>query len=98
LWDAIRKALAMEAAGRAGEQLRRDIQARAALLTQAEKAVMSLVVQGKPNKLIAKQLDLSIRTVESRRHDVFDKMKVDSVAELVRAVIAGELDDLAPAE
>jgi two-component system, LuxR family, response regulator FixJ len=98
LWDAIRKALAMEAAGRAEEQLRRDIRENAALLTQAEKAVMSLIVQGKPNKLIAKQLNLSIRTVESRRHDVFAKMKVDSVAELVRLAIVGELDDLKSTE
>jgi two-component system, LuxR family, response regulator FixJ len=92
LWDAIRKALAQEAAGRAEVQLRRDIQQRASLLTQAEREVMRLVVQGKPNKVIAKQLNLSIRTVESRRHDVFAKMSVESVAELVRLAIAGELD------
>jgi two-component system, LuxR family, response regulator FixJ len=91
LWDAIRRALAQEAAGRAEAQRRRDIQARAALLTPAERHVMDLMVQGKPNKVIAKQLDLSIRTVEGRRHEVFAKMKVQSVAELVRLAIEGEL-------
>jgi two-component system, LuxR family, response regulator FixJ len=91
LWDAIRRALAQEAAGRAEAQRRRDIQARAALLTPAERHVMGLMVQGKPNKVIAKQLDLSIRTVEGRRHEVFTKMKVQSVAELVRLAIEGEL-------
>ena len=44
---------------------------------------MNLIVQGKPNKTIAKQLDLSTRTVESRRHEVFIKMGVESVAESV---------------
>jgi two-component system, LuxR family, response regulator FixJ len=91
LWDAIRKALAQEAAGRAEVEHREEIRRRAASLTPAERTVMELIVQGKPNKLIAKRLELSIRTVESRRHDVFAKMKVESVAELVRLAIAGEL-------
>ncbi len=91
LWDAIRKALAQEAAGRAETQRCREIQQRAALLTPAERAVMDLVDQGKPNKVIAKQLNMSIRTIESRRHEVFTKMGVESVAELVRLAIEGEL-------
>ncbi len=52
---------------------------------------MNLIVQGKPNKVIAKQLNMSIRTMESRRHEVFTKMGVESVAELVRLAIEGEL-------
>jgi FixJ family two-component response regulator len=36
-------------------------------------------------------LDLSTRTVESRRHEVFVKMGVESVAELVRLAIDGQL-------
>lgn len=91
LWDAIRKALAQEAAGRAEAQRRSEIRARAARLTPAERGVMNLVVQGKPNKVIAKQLNLSTRTIESRRHEVFMKMGVESVAELVRLAIEGEL-------
>jgi two-component system, LuxR family, response regulator FixJ len=91
LWDAIRNALAQEAASRAEAQRRAEIRARAASLTPAEQTVMNLIIQGKPNKLIAKELDLSVRTVESRRHDVFAKMKVESVAELVRLAIEGEL-------
>ncbi len=91
LWDAIRKALAQEAAGRAEAQRRGEIQQRAASLTPAERAVMNLIVQGKPNKIIAKQLNMSVRTIESRRHEVFAKMGVESVAELVRLAIEGEL-------
>jgi FixJ family two-component response regulator len=91
LWDAIRKALAQDAAGRAEARRRREIQDRAALLTPAERDVLNLIVQGKPNKVIAKQLSMSIRTIESRRHEVFTKMGVESVAELVRLAIEGEL-------
>jgi FixJ family two-component response regulator len=91
LWDAIRKALAQEAAGRAKSQLRCEIQERAARLTPAERTVMNLIVQGQPNKIIAKQLNMSIRTIENRRHEVFTKMGVQSVAELVRLAIEGEL-------
>ena len=59
LWDAIRKALAQEAAGRAEAQRRGEIRARATRLTPAERDVMNLIVQGKPNKVIAKQLNMS---------------------------------------
>jgi two-component system, LuxR family, response regulator FixJ len=91
LWDAIRRALAQEASGRAATERRDEIRDRVAVLTPAERAVMNLIIQGKPNKVIAKQLDMSIRTIESRRHEVFTKMGVDSVAELVRLAIEGEL-------
>jgi len=48
---------------------------------------MDRIVAGKANKVIAMELDVSIRTVEARRQEVFAKMKSDSVAELVRLVI-----------
>ncbi len=91
LWDAIRKALAQEAASRGEVQRRCEIQRRVSQLTPVERTVMNLIVQGKPNKSIAKELGLSIRTIESRRHQVFAKMGVESVAELVRLAIEGEL-------
>ena len=86
-----RKALAQDAAGREKSQRRSEIRERAARLTPAERSVMDLIVQGQPNKVMAKQLDMSIRTIESRRHEVFTKMGVESVAELVRLAIEGEL-------
>jgi DNA-binding NarL/FixJ family response regulator len=54
---------------------------------------MQMIVQGKPNKTIAKQLNTSIRTIEGRRQQVFAKMGVESVAELVRLAIEGEVFD-----
>jgi len=51
-------------------------------LTERERDVMGLVVEGLPNKLIADQLDISVRTVEVHRARVFDKMNVRSAVEL----------------
>jgi two-component system response regulator DctR len=58
------------------------VHARLAELTDRERDVMRLVVEGLPNKLIADQLDISVRTVEVHRARVFDKMEVKSAVEL----------------
>ncbi len=59
-----------------------QLQARLAELTQRERDVMGLVAKGLPNKLIADQLAISVRTVEVHRARVFDKMEVKSALEL----------------
>ena len=51
-------------------------------LTERERDVMQLVAKGLPNKLIADQLAISVRTVEVHRARVFDKMEVKSAVEL----------------
>jgi len=58
------------------------LQARLLELTERERDVMRLVVEGLPNKLIADQLEISVRTVEVHRARVFDKMEVKSAVEL----------------
>ena len=58
------------------------IERRVADLTERERSVMRLVTEGLPNKLIADQLDISVRTVEVHRARVFDKMDVKSAVEL----------------
>jgi two-component system, LuxR family, response regulator FixJ len=93
LWDAIRKALARDAQRREGIQRQRELRSRADQLTPGERAVMDLIVQGQPNKIIAKKLEISVRAVENRRSAIFSKMQADSVAELVRLVIVAGLDE-----
>ena len=93
LWDAIRRALAHDAARRSEHERRQEIRGRAGRLTPAERQVMEMIVQGKANKAIARQLDVSVRTVENRRREVFRKMQADSVAELVRLVIEADPDE-----
>jgi two-component system response regulator DctR len=62
------------------------LQARLTELTERERDVMRLVVEGLPNKLIADQLDISVRTVEVHRARVFDKMEVKSAVELANTL------------
>ena len=59
---------------------------RLAELTDRERDVMRLVVEGRPNKLIADELDISVRTVEVHRARVFEKMEVRSAVELANAL------------
>ena len=93
LWDAIRKALAEDAAQRAAHQRRQDLRRRIARLSPTQRKVLDLMVEGKPNKAIAKHLDLSVRTIENRRRDVFEKMQADSLAELVRMALEADADE-----
>jgi two-component system response regulator FixJ len=59
-------------------------------LTPREHEVMAMVTDGKSNKEIAAALGVSAKTVEVHRARVMDKMRADSLAELVRmAMIAG---------
>tara|TARA_R110000787_G_scaffold57788_5_gene131848 strand:+ start:222 stop:830 length:609 start_codon:yes stop_codon:yes gene_type:complete len=54
------------------------------LLTAREAEVMQLVVDGHPNKQIARDLGISPKTVEAHRAKVMEKMSANSLAELVR--------------
>jgi two-component system response regulator DctR len=51
-------------------------------LTEREQDVMRLVLAGLPNKRVADELQISVRTVEVHRARVFDKMGVKSAVEL----------------
>ncbi len=82
LVDRIEQALQQSAKTLALQQARTSLQARIGELTERERDVMQRVVEGLPNKLIADQLNISVRTVEVHRARVFDKMDVKSAVEL----------------
>ena len=82
LVDRIEQALAQSGERLAELRERSSLQERFRELTDRERDVMDLVVAGLPNKLIADQLDISVRTVEVHRARVFDKMQVKSAVEL----------------
>ena len=65
----------------------REIKARLDGLTPREREVMDLVIEGKSNKAIARELGLSQRTVEIHRARVMEKMQTKSVAQLVQVVM-----------
>ena len=68
----------------------KTLQRALADLTEREREVMRLVVDGRPNKLIADELGISVRTVEVHRARVFDKMDVKSAVELANRLASGE--------
>ena len=87
--DRIEQALALSAEHLSALRERSDLQVRLGDLTERERDVMDLVVAGLPNKLIADQLDISVRTVEVHRSRVFDKMQVKSAVELANLLRTG---------
>jgi len=89
LVDRIERALQRSAGILQARQLRHTVQLRLQELTERERDVMRHVIDGLPNKLIADQLDISVRTVEVHRARVFDKMQVKSAVELAN-LLRGE--------
>jgi Response regulator len=71
-----------------------DMAARVASLTQRERQVMQGLVTGQSNKAIAREYDISPRTVEVYRANVMTKMQAGNLSELVRfAIRAGIVED-----
>jgi len=67
-----------------------ELRQRVAHLTPDEMEVLRRILEGKPNKVIRKELDIGLRTTELRRSKIMKKMKASSLAELVQiSVYAG---------
>jgi two-component system response regulator TtrR len=79
----VKKALQKDGDIRARRSLRTQVADRLALLTERERQVLRCVIDGKPNKIIAAELEISMKTVEFHRSKVMEKMGAASVAELV---------------
>lgn len=76
------------------EAVAQDIAARVATLSPRERQVMDGLIAGLSNKLIARDYDISPRTIEVYRANVMTKMQANSLSELVRlAMRAGLLKD-----
>lgn len=82
---------------KAAEKLQEEVAKHRELLallkeiSPREREVLDLVLEGVPNKQIAKQLMVSVRTVEARRAKVYRKCNVRTLAELVRRVDHADL-------
>ena len=88
LVDLVEKALAADRDRQRVAASRETIEARLATLTQREREVMELILEGKYNKVIADELSISMRTVEAHRSRIFDKMDVRSAVELAQLLTA----------
>ena len=91
LLAAVRRALnAARAASQAADAVR-EMEMRLASLTERERQVLDLLAAGRPNKVIAYELDISPRTVEIHRARVMEKMGARNLAELVRMVVEADV-------
>jgi FixJ family two-component response regulator len=87
LLDRIQKALVLDRDNHKKLQQYDSQRKRLTTLTPRERQVMDLMTQGRPNKLMAADLDLSQRTIEIHRAHVMEKMQANSLAQLVRIAI-----------
>jgi two-component system response regulator DctR len=88
LVDRVEQALQRSAQQLHTQQVQKSLAELIDGLTEREREVMHCVVEGLPNKLIADQLHISVRTVEVHRARVFEKMAVRSAVELSNRVRA----------
>jgi two-component system, LuxR family, response regulator FixJ len=87
-------ALKQALSGVRSEAVTLDISARIASLSPRERQVMDGLIAGLSNKLIAREYDISPRTIEVYRANVMTKMQAGSLSELVRlAMRAGAIKD-----
>lgn len=62
-------------------------------ITKREKQILSSVVNGQSNKVIAEELGISVRTIETHRLNIMKKLKVNNAADLVRIAMKNGLVD-----
>jgi two-component system response regulator FixJ len=90
----IEAALRQAGSAARSDTVTQDIAARIATLSPRERQVMEGLIGGLSNKLIARDYDISPRTIEVYRANVMTKMQANSLSELVRmAMRAGMLND-----
>lgn len=87
LLDRVHEALEKSFRAWEGQTRKAHVRSVLARLTPRERQVADLVVAGKPNKVIAAEINLSLKTVEVHRHNVMDKLGVGSVADLTRLLL-----------
>ncbi len=84
LLDALQKAVRQHVRTRERQRADRAARQRFGLLSEREREVLGLIVAGLTNKEIGRALDVSPRTVESHRANLFAKLHADSLAQLIR--------------
>ncbi|HHW77754.1 MAG TPA: response regulator transcription factor [Xanthomonadaceae bacterium] len=80
----VHEALALDARERRRQGRREEVAARMALLSPREREVLERVAAGQYNKVIAAELGISLSTVEIHRKRVMEKLRAESLSDLIR--------------
>jgi len=94
LLEKVQRAIKDDLARRALFADREAIRARFRALTDKEREVLGMIMDGRPNKAIATRLDITPRAVEMRRANFMKKLGVRSLVELMRMALA--IEDVDP--
>ena len=84
LLDAVSRALDRDAADRRRRGRLRELHARHATLSPREREVLAHLISGQLNKQVGFDLGISEQTTKIHRHRVLEKMRAESIADLVR--------------
>ncbi|HXH32766.1 MAG TPA: response regulator [Bacteriovoracaceae bacterium] len=87
LLESVYKAIQVDCENRAEKSWRYQAQEKMKLLTEREREILILVVQGKPSKLIAELLNLSVSTVDNHRAKIMKKLDAETTADLTRIAL-----------
>lgn len=90
LLDSVHRAIELDAVRRGEVSLLDDIRAKLDRLTPREREVLDLVIQGRRNKIISSDLNITLSTVEAHRSKVMEKMDAESLSHLMRMMLALE--------
>jgi FixJ family two-component response regulator len=97
LWHSIEQALQQAQDLQHHQDRKEELRERFARLSKSERDVLQRVIEGQPNKRIATELDIGLRTVELRRSQIMKKTSANSLSELIRmAIEVGFPDDVPP--
>lgn len=91
--DSVHRAIELDAVQRGESSRLQDIEAHYNSLTPREKEVLQYVIEGKRNKVIAFDMNISQSTVEAHRSKVMEKMTASSLSDLMRMALSLKLID-----
>jgi FixJ family two-component response regulator len=96
LLERIRHALVHDRDARAGLELRSSVEERVRALTARQREILDLVVAGATSKDIARELGLSLSTIEGHRIKILKRMNATGLADLVRMITSSGIGPSKP--
>ncbi|MYE51111.1 MAG: response regulator transcription factor [Gammaproteobacteria bacterium] len=97
LLESVARAVDIDRSVRQDREEQSEIRARLQGLTKRERQVLERLVAGRTNKFVARELEISARTIEVYRRNVMTKMGAASLSHLVRMTLLAGIDPVGDA-